>query len=185
VRIAAVIILIAIPAFLLYFYISKPMPQKFVATTGVSGLQLPDGSEVTLNSGTILYYPSRFTKHIRNVNLFGEAWFEIAHDQKHPFVISCGKIRVEAVGTSFYVNTSNKAGNTEVILVTGKVAVYNEDQPFTRVILAPGEKALIREEDQQISKSVNNDPNFLSWKTRKFTFTNDPMKVIIPALNKL
>ena len=101
------------------------------------------------------------------------------------FIITCGKIRVEAVGTSFYVNTSDKAGNIEVILGTGKVAVYYEDQPFTKVILTPGEKALIREEDQHISKSVNNDPNFLAWKTRKFIFSNDPMKVIIPALNKV
>ncbi len=184
-RIAAIFVLVAIPGFLLYYYISKPMPKKFVASTGVAELKLPDGSDVTLNGGSILYYPSKFTKGQRNVNLFGEAWFDVARNETKPFIITMGKVRVEVLGTSFYVNTSNTSGEIEVILSSGKVSVYFEDKSASKVTLVPGEKALIREDDARITRSVNEDVNFLSWKTRKFIFSNDPMSLVIPTLNKV
>jgi transmembrane sensor len=184
-RMAAVILIIAIPTFLVFRHLIKPEQNKLNAVAGILESKLADGTSVTLNSGSILEYPSRFTGSQRNVILAGEAWFEVAHDKTKPFIISNGKVRIEVLGTSFYVNTKNSTGNMEVILSSGKVAIYYDDQPSVQVQLEPGEKAEIMNEKEKISKSSNDDDNFLSWKTKIFVFNDDPMGKIIQALNKV
>ena len=185
IKMAAVIILIAIPTFLFLIYLMHPESKKLNASTGIIESKLPDGTSVTLNTGSLLEYPSRFSGSKRDVILAGEAWFEVAHDKTKPFIISNGKVRIEVLGTSFYVNTKNSTGNMEVILSSGKVAIYYDDQPSVQVQLEPGEKAEIMNEKEKISKSSNDDDNFLSWKTKIFVFNDDPMGKIIQALNKV
>jgi transmembrane sensor len=184
-RIAAIIFFIAVPAFLLIFYLNKPLQKNLTASTEMIESRLPDGTAVTLNTGSILTFPSRFTKGTRNVGLSGEAWFEVAHDASKPFIIYYKDIRLEVLGTSFYVNTDVTQGSMEVILSSGKVSVYYAENATQRITLLPGEKAEIGHETGQITKSVNQDENFLSWKTKKFIFSNDSLKMIIPLLNKV
>lgn len=184
INIAAVIFLIAIPAFILLMYLIQPASKKLFATTGIIESKLADGTSVTLNTGSILEYPSRFIGSKRDVMLTGEAWFEVSHDKTRPFIISNGKVRIEVLGTSFYVNTMNSSGNIEVILSNGKVALYYNDKPSVQVLLTPGEKAEILKEKENISKSSNDNENFLAWKTKILVFNDDPMSEIIRELNK-
>jgi len=184
-KMAAVILIVAIPVFFVFRYLVKPEPNKLNASTGIMESKLPDGTSVTLNTGSLLEYPSGFTGSERDVILAGEAWFEVAHDKTKPFIISNGKARIEVLGTSFYVNTKNSGGNIEVILSSGKVAIYYNDQPSIRVQLIPGEKAEIMNEQEKISKSSNDDENFLSWKTKIFVFNDKPLSKIIQVLNKV
>jgi len=185
IKMAAVIILIAIPTFLFLRYLIKPESKKLNASTGIIESKLPDGTSVTLNTGSLLEYPSRFSGANRYVTLAGEAWFEVAHDKTKPFIISYGKVRIEVLGTSFYVNTKNTSGNIEVILSYGKIALYYNDRPSLQVLLTPGEKAEILKDQEKISKSSNDNENFLSWKTKIFIFNDDPMSEIMQALNKV
>ncbi len=185
IKIAAVIILIAIPTFLFLLYLMQPESKKLNASTGIIESRLPDGTSVTLNTGSLLEYPSRFSGSKRDIILAGEAWFEVAHDKTKPFIISNGKVRIEVLGTSFYVNTKNTTGNIDVILSNGKIALYYNDRPSVQVLLTPGEKAEILKEQEKISKSSNDNENFLSWKTKIFVFNDDPMSEIIQALNKV
>jgi ferric-dicitrate binding protein FerR (iron transport regulator) len=185
IKMAAVILLIAVPAFLLLRYLMQSESTKLNASSGIIERKLADGTSVTLNMGSILEYPSRFNGVTREVILTGEAWFEVAHDKTKPFIISYGKARIQVLGTSFYVNTKNANGNIDVILTKGKVALYYNDRPSVQVLLAPGEKAEILNEQEMISKSSNDNENFLSWKTKIFVFNDEPLGEIIQALNKV
>ena len=183
-RYAALFLLIAVPAVLLYWYMGSSKPEQMLAKISIISGKLPDGTSVTLNTGTTLDYPSTFKGGKRNVKLNGEAWFEVKHDNSKPFIISAKNVIVEALGTSFYVNTNSSDGNIEVILNSGSVAVYYADRPEQKVFLEPGLKAVISVDKPGITKDVNPDQNYLSWMTKKFIYNSDPLREIVAGLNK-
>ncbi|MBI5217297.1 MAG: FecR domain-containing protein [Bacteroidia bacterium] len=184
-KIAAVFLLVAVASFVLYNYYSQPATKHLLASNQALESNLPDGTSVTLNSGSSLDYPEKFINKTRTVALKGEAYFQVKHDEAHPFVITAEDIRVEVLGTSFYVNTNTENGNIEIILSTGKVAVYHKDKPSEQVILAPGEKAEFSKAQLSITKSANDDENYIAWKTKKLVFLNDPLNEIVRTLNKI
>ena len=183
--IAALALLIAIPVGVLLFLNNRPRTNFLEAGLSVKQGILPDGSSVTLNRGAVLEYPSKFRKTQRKVALKGEAYFEVKHDVSKPFVISSGNVNVEVLGTTFYVNTERADGKLEVILNSGKVAVYFSETPGNRVILTPGEKAEVSRDTRKIEKDVNDDPNWLSWKTGRLVFNNTPLGEIAQDLMRV
>ena len=182
-RAAAVIILLAIPSFFLYRYLSKPVMQELAATTGRVESILPDGSKISLNTGAVLRYPEQFRGKKRAVSLEGEAYFDVAHNASKPFIISSDGVRVEVKGTSFYINTRLMNGDFELVLTTGKVELYFENQPGKTFVLNPGEKAIIH--GGQVSISPNEDANYMAWKTHRVSFNNDPLNVVVADLSKV
>jgi transmembrane sensor len=186
-RVAAIFILVAASAYVLYYYLrsDKPEIQQLVAQNESVESKLPDGSSVTLNTGSTLDYPEKFESSKRTVTLKGEAYFNVSHDEARPFIISAENICVEVLGTSFYVNTNGENGNIEVILTSGKVAVYQKDKPAERTILEPGEKAEFSKTEQKIIKTENDDENYMSFKTKKLVFSDTPLDEIVQTLNKV
>ncbi len=182
---AAVFVFLAVSTVVMYYYFSKPATKQLMAKTNIIESKLPDGTSVTLNTGSSLEYPEKFEKDKRSVKLKGEAYFNVTHDAAKPFIISAENIRIEVLGTSFYVNTNNPEGKVEVILTNGKVAVYHIDTPNEKVILEPGEKIELSANQKDYSKTVNEDENYLSWKTRNLIFTDKPLSEIIKTLNKV
>ena len=181
-RIAAIFILVAIPAFLLYRYVSSPSEMQLSAGNEVSEQTLPDGTVVTLNAGSTLTYPSRFKGSSRKVTLLGEAWFEVSHDRSKPFIIAAGNARIEVTGTSFFVNTKTFSNTREVILATGKVKVYYEEKPTEMALLLPGDKAEMSSACCEIRTGMNEDQNYLAWKTKHLVFTNTPLNEVVALL---
>jgi transmembrane sensor len=184
-KIAAVFILLAVSAIFIFNYLNKTEDKKMVAENKSVEGTLPDGSSVTLNSGSTLEYPDKFDKNKRSVKLNGEAYFNVKHDETKPFIISADDVMVEVLGTSFYVNTNAANGMVEVILTSGKVAVYYKDKPSEKVILQPGEKAEFSKTSQIITKSANENENYMAWKTKKMVFNNEKLADIIQVLNKV
>jgi len=184
-RLAAVILLLAVPSFLIYRYLVRPEVSQLTAAATILEGKLPDGSAVTLNSGATLEYSSSFRSAKRNVKLRGEAWFDVKHDNNRPFIITRDKVRVEVLGTTFYVNTNAQNGKMEVILNSGSVAVFYEDRPEEKILLAPGEKAEIAIDQPKIEKMVNTDLNYRSWMTKRFVYNNVPLMNIVADLNKV
>jgi ferric-dicitrate binding protein FerR (iron transport regulator) len=183
--IAAMIILVVVPVYVLFFLNDRPRTKFMEAGLEVTNGMLPDGSAVTLNRGAILEYPSRFKKGERHVKLTGEAYFEVKHDETKPFIITSGDVRVEVLGTSFYVNTDKASGKMEVILNSGKVKVYFSDDPDHGVILTPGQKAEVTRDSRKIVTDVNEDENYLSWKTGRLVFNNTPLIEITRVLQNV
>jgi ferric-dicitrate binding protein FerR (iron transport regulator) len=183
-RIAALFLLLAVPTFFLVRYMVSPGMEHYTAQNGISEKILPDGTVVTLNAGSTIDYPSRFSGKTRSIQLQGEGYFEVKHDEDHPFIISSRNARIEVLGTTFNVNTTSQTGTTDVILASGSVAVYTSEEPNRRVLLKPGEKARI-DVNGNILKSENEDPNYIAWKTRRLVFNEEPLSEIIRILNKV
>ncbi|OFX47870.1 MAG: hypothetical protein A2046_02835 [Bacteroidetes bacterium GWA2_30_7] len=179
---ASITLIIAISA--LAYYFSGNKYQEVIATNTVIESMLPDGSQVSLNANSKIQYPEKFEKNTRKVKLEGEAFFDVSHDKTKPFIIEAGDVSIEVLGTSFYVKTNTECNKTEVIVKTGRVAVYETKNKESKVILEPGQKTefSVTESSHQIIE--NNDVNFLSWKTMNLSFDNSPLSKVIDDINK-
>ena len=94
-------------------------------------------------------------------------------------------VRIEDIGTSFYVNAQKADGRTEVILTEGKVSVYFMDNPGEQVVMNPGERVDVSPSENSILKSVNRDENYMAWKTRKLVFNDSSMDEVAGLLNEV
>ena len=108
--------------------------------SGKQFIRLPDGSTVLLNDGSRLSYAPEFGERDREVNLRGEAYFNVRHDAGKPFRVVTGKITTMVLGTTFNVSAYPEAQEVEITVTQGKVQVNNSDRMLG--IITP---------DQQIS----------------------------------
>jgi hypothetical protein len=130
-------------------------------------LQLSDGTIVHLNSGTTLKYPVKFIAgENRQVFLDGEAFFDVAKDKKHPFVVNANKLNVRVLGTHFNVSSYPEDDLADVVLVEGSVGMYSANEEFNankNTILKPSYKGSFNKNNNQIkTKEVNTDM-YTSW----------------------
>ncbi len=182
IRYAAGILLLATIAFLIPRF-SQPSADLMTLTASFDGqsFELPDGTDVWLNSGSQLVYPTAFANDERSVKLMGEAYFEVEHNPKHPFVVQAGQTETRVLGTSFNLRESNGTEPTELVLVTGKVQFsIGKDQ----VLLAPGDRVIVNALGALV-KEVNEDPNFMAWKTRTLIFENTKMEQVLQEVAEL
>ncbi|TRW27476.1 DUF4974 domain-containing protein [Flavobacterium zepuense] len=151
-------------------------------------LQLSDGTIVHLNAGTTLRYPVRFIAgQERLVFLDGEAYFDVAKDKKHPFVVNAGNLNVRALGTHFNVSSYDDDDLTDVVLEEGSVALYTKNQKFDALkntVLKPGYKGSFAKKDSSIDvKSVSTDV-YTSWIYGELYFRNMSFKNIAKKLER-
>jgi transmembrane sensor len=143
-------------------------------------LDLPDGSRVFLNEGARITYPASFDKG-RNVQLKGEAFFEVMSDPMNPFTVRSGKVVVSVLGTSFNVKPSGREEEVEVFVNSGKVRM-SMDHSDHFITLGPGE--IGRSTRKELAKGVMEDPNYLSWKTKEFKFVEADLKDVLLELEE-
>ncbi len=144
-RTAAAVILTAGVGY--YFYAG--LERRFdVADNSISvptgqqlDLTLPDGTAVTVNGATTITYPAVFAKNERRIRLSGEAYFEVTHDKKHPFIIETSNYDVEVLGTEFNVEAYENSGEFVTSLVDGKVRVSGNGDSGESVTLSPNQQA--------------------------------------------
>ena len=143
---------------------------------------LPDGSKIFLNRNSELNYRSNFGRHRLDVRLAGEAFFEISPDVSKPFIIDAGYARVKVVGTSFNVITENNDSAVEVYVKTGKVMVT--DNSGSKSILLDPE--YVGTMNSNISgKTVNNNPNYMSWNTGLLVYNGQKLDVVFKDLKRV
>ncbi len=180
----AVVVTFLVVAYLVWPVFSDFRPTEMVVITAqndISRIVLPDGSKVVLNRNSWLVYPEEFDGSIRTVTLEGEAFFDVVKDPSNPFLIKSGKATTEVVGTSFCVNAGIK-NKVLVTVLTGEVLLYYESNKDEKLSIVPGEQGQLKN-DFQLSKMVNKDINFLSWKTGILTFQNSSIDEVIRDLN--
>ncbi|HEX2921286.1 MAG TPA: FecR family protein [Bacteroidales bacterium] len=145
-------------------------------------IDLPDGSTVYLNRNSSLSYKPSFGANNRNVELQGEAFFDIARDASNPFIIDAGKANIEVIGTSFNVITENSYSEVEVFVKTGKVRI--EDKAGSQsILLDPG--FIGKLSDKKIEKSINDNPNYLAWNTGKLVYKGEKLEVVFSDLKRV
>lgn len=99
-------------------------------------VKLPDGTRVWLSPATKISYPDRFSEEQRIVKLEGEAFFEVIHDVKYPFIVQSGKLKTVVLGTSFNISAYPKATSADVTVVSGKVGVILKNGTQTQQQIA-------------------------------------------------
>ena len=144
---------------------------------------LDDGTLVHLNYNTRLIHPQHFSSDTRDVFLDGEAYFMVAKDKRHPFVVHTENGDVKVSGTEFNVNTRGETKNsTSVVLVRGSVSVTNPQG--REQMMKPGQQAtLILGESEVQMESVDVDP-YVAWNSGTFAFRYQPLEKVMEVLSK-
>lgn len=141
---------------------------------------LADGSSIRLNANSSLSYPIDFDGDTREVSFEGEAFFDIAKDPNHPFIIHTPYEDVTVLGTSFNVRAYEKEPNSQVAVATGKVKVSNG---LGDVTLLPNEKVLVDHSSGVMAEDETIALNELSWFTNTIVFEDALMPDVLDDLS--
>ena len=144
-------------------------------------LTLPDGTQVRLNSGSTLKFPDRFDGNTREVELSGEAFFEVTKNPNKPFIITSGEVSTTVLGTSFNVNTYPESQQVAVTVATGKVKVASKD---SEVLLGPNEQGVFDKSTKIISKEQIDIAAFLYWKNGVLHFEDVRLTKVMESLER-
>lgn len=145
-------------------------------------MQLADGTRVWLNADSELRYPVQFTGNIRKVYLKGEAYFDVAHDEKKAFIVNSYNQEVKVYGTEFCIN-AYKQREIKTVLVTGSVGL-RANPTSEESKLKPGELGLADVKAGTIEiKKVNIRP-YIAWKDGDFVFENESLENIMLRLER-
>lgn len=149
---------------------------------------LPDGSKVWLNAGSSLKYPASFVnRDKRIVVLTGEAYFEIAKDKSHPFVVIGGNQKVEVLGTHFNVNAYADEPNTKTTLLEGSVRISlpreNPTEQRSSAVLKPNQQSIVSGTNRINVKDVD-VASAVAWKNNEFMFTSESIENIMKMLSR-
>lgn len=142
-------------------------------------IDLPDGTKVWLNAASSLRYPTSFSGTDRQVELTGEAYFEVAHNRDMPFKVITSEQTVEVLGTHFNISSYWDDPEVKTTLIEGSVRVANNKG---KSILKPGEQAVLSKNNQFIAVSEANIETAIAWKNGYFHFNRNNIQDIMKEL---
>lgn len=162
-------------------------PEKTISVTANTGhislVSLPDGSKVWLNSGSTLTYPAAFGK-IRSVELVnGEAFFDVRHDERHPFIVHYGHLHAQVLGTSFNVKYYKKLNDVRVTVVTGLVEVGTENQSFG--LVSPDKEIIYNQKTSAHNSRLINSQKVAAWKAREINLFDVPFEDLMLTIENV
>jgi ferric-dicitrate binding protein FerR (iron transport regulator) len=193
-RVAAILVLPLLAATIWFFLNTQTSPTAEIAWNTLetpagmrSEFVLPDGTKVWLNSKTSLRYPMSFQKNFREVELDGEAYFKVAEDKKHPFVVTTGKVNIEVTGTEFKASNYRQENLTEIVLVSGSIQLFKGDysnQKSDITPLRPGERFSYDQKNRGIHIDKVDVEKYIAWKDGVLVFRDDTMPEVVRRLNR-
>jgi transmembrane sensor len=160
-----------------YNTLSIPRGGEFV-------LQLSDGTKVRLNSKTVLRYPVQFVGNERRVELVGEAFFEVAKNEKVPFLVESGEQVIKVLGTEFNISSYKENSFIYTTLVKGSVEVFIKNNPEVKQTLIPNEQSTTNKFDAQITKRKVDPYMYVAWRYGRFVFEDQNLGEIMNTLSK-
>jgi transmembrane sensor len=177
---------------LIYAFTTEKQPANDISTRStvfntlstVKGQQyqviLPDGSKVWLNAASSITYPANFAQlKDRKVKLSGEAYFEVAKDKNHPFIVKTDQQQVEVLGTHFNVNSYGDEKATKTTLLEGSVKVSND---LGQKVLLPGQQSELVKNRLRVSRADVNKT--VAWKNGDFVFNDEELGSILRQLER-
>lgn len=180
---AAAVALLCLSVWTAYLYM-QPVAMQTVSTLAETRtVNLPDGTSVTLNHYSTLTYPERFKTDNREVELNGEAYFEVSKDKKHPFIVQTDAVDVRVLGTHFNVDAYRDSHDVRTTLLTGSVAVSNKSNS-EHMILKPNEIAIYNKVEKKLTRKLLVDAtDEISWRHGEFIFDDVPLSDIARKLS--
>lgn len=157
-------------------------PVEYVTETVPVGerhtIILSDGTKIIANSRTKIVYPKTFDGDTREVKVEGQAYFEVTHDEDHPFIVNMNDFRVQVLGTKFDVN-SYAGVRSEVVLVEGSVKISTGKQELK---MKPNQLVSLTGSDIVSVKTVDAS-QYISWRNGFINLNGESMPRIIERLN--
>ena len=104
---------------------------------------LPDSTKITMNAGTVLKVDRAFGDQTRMVELEGEAFFDVTHNAKLPFIVRLKTFDIKVLGTMFNVRSYAADRTSEAALMKGKIQIIVKKHPLENIFIHPNQKALL------------------------------------------
>lgn len=158
--------------------------QEITSPPGIrSQVVLPDGSKVWLNAGSTIRFPVPFYNETRNIDLSGEAFFDVEKNPKQPFIVQSGNVKVKVLGTHFNYKAFNEDPTIEIILEEGKIALNMQTKTgINEVLMKPGDRAIVDKESIKATIKNENISKYIAWHKGKLVFDNTPMTEVAQML---
>jgi transmembrane sensor len=186
-RIAAVLILpLAIYSAIHFFNNSKNEKLTWVEIKSPAWTRaqfsLPDGTTGWLNSNSSLKYNGNFV-YDRQVNLEGEAFFDVYKDKNRPFVVKTDEILLKVLGTRFNIASYENENEVEVVLEEGELE-FNNKEMDNSLTMKPNNMVVYNKLHKDLFVEVVQPQKYLSWTDGKLVFRNDPIDIIARRLER-
>jgi len=166
------------------YFLANRQQYQVVDTTensAISKLVLPDGTELALNSGTIIKYDKKnFSRDRKLILESGEVFIHVIKHDGNQFSIDLGDVEVKDIGTSF--NVTKNDSHASVVVEEGKVAMIHDSGE--EVLLSQGMRGIFYAGSKQLEKQHNKDLNYKSWLNKKFIFNATPLQQVAIQLEK-
>ena len=144
-------------------------------------VQLPDGTRAWLNSASRLRYPLVFNGAARNVELDGEAYFEVAKNSRQPFSVQAGGIQVKVLGTGFNLMAYADEDAVRTTLIEGSVRLEGR---HTVQVIKPGQQGSLGKDDDHFVITRPDLDDVLAWKNGEFRFSGEKIQTIMRQLTR-
>ncbi len=184
-KIAGVVLLTLCGSYFYYHHQSNFDPLAMQSISVPAGqrinIKLPDGTDVWLNARTTIQYPLSFGRGKRQVQLDGEAYFEVTKDKKKPFIVQTDKCDIEVLGTKFNVEAYSNKDEFETTLMEGSVKVDSKIQSQS-LILTPDKKAFLQNGILCVTQVDDYSP--YRWKEGLICFKNESFLGIMKDFEK-
>lgn len=152
--------------------------EEFTTPSGQRAMvKLHDGTTVWLNARSTLRYPNHFAREERKVELDGEAFFDVEHNEHKPFVVSTEKLDIKVLGTKFNVFAYKGREEFNTALLEGSVKVYERMNEEKALFMNPNECVELK--DNKLVKRPMDNTDFLLWKEGIYAFDDVPFEDII------
>lgn len=151
----------------------------------ISRCTLADGTEVWLNAGSTLKYPSTMNGDLREVNLDGEAYFKVTKNAHKPFIVNTKLAKVKVLGTVFNLRAYSSESKVETTLEEGRVEFKATNSQANPIELKPGEQVVFNHDSQNLSINQVDTYPLTAWKDGKYVFKDAELKDIITELERL
>jgi transmembrane sensor len=165
----------------------EPAPAFRVATTARgqrATFRLPDGTHVMLGVASRLRYPASLDGASREITLEGEAYFEVVHNERSPFVVHAGDLVAKDLGTEFTVRAYPEDARARVVVREGRVGIRAvEAPPAAERIVAAGQVGRLRDREEPVVEQADTAALF-AWTQGRLVFDRTPLRDALPQLGR-
>ena len=147
-------------------------------------LVLEDGTKIWLNARSRIIYPTQFSDHQREVFVEGEVYFDVTPDKKRPFIVKTDRINVQVLGTTFAISAYKEEKQSHVVLASGAVNVYTEQNKKEKYKLSSNEIYELSENGQAKVAYVADISRYTSWIDGVYQFEHESLASIVSLMKR-
>lgn len=185
---AAIFILLIASTVYITYKVAVPVPLEYTQISVAYGeskrITLSDGTMVSVNAGSTLIYPEKFTADTRTVFLMGEANFSVTKNPKKPFIVKTQHIDIKALGTKFYVQSYPNTQFTKATLIEGSIRVDINSAKNEVYVLKPDNQLIYSHENSKVSVIDVDAERLASWEDGYLIFQGAGFDEIAQTLER-